>query len=117
MAGFGGMRNLDVWYARLDVDRSDRARSVAVSPWRVDPHRANLEQARTKDSLKAFSKLTRIVNGEPRINERPAADRAGSRSSPPRAMGAGLSEAIQALIRSYRRSLPNDRRKLLERFR
>ena len=27
----------------------------------------NIEKARTKDSLKAFAKLTQVVDGEPRI--------------------------------------------------
>ena len=31
----------------------------------------NVEKARTKDSLKAFSKLTHLVDGEPRITSDP----------------------------------------------
>ena len=42
--------------------------------------RRNLAKTRTKDSLQAFDKLTEIVDGEPRIVERPAADRPDRRA-------------------------------------
>ena len=66
--------------------------------------------------MKAFAKLTTIVDGEPRIA-----------SDPPlivpieeRASGvepAELEEFVRRVIRSYRRTLTADRRRLLERFR
>ena len=62
------MRNLDLWYARIDVDddrsagrRAGHARSSASGS------SSNVAKARTKDSLRAFAKLTEIVDGEPRI--------------------------------------------------
>ena len=68
MQGFAAMRNLDVWYARLDVEAlMQRASSRS---WRPRPSSAcerNVAKARTKDSLKAFAKLTQLVDGEPRI--------------------------------------------------
>ena len=77
---------------------------------------ANLAKTRTKDSLKAFSKLTEMVDGEPRI----AAD-------PPVVIpiedlfgGERLHELeafLHSVIRSYRRTLTGDRRRLLERYR
>ena len=70
-------------------------------------------KAQTKDSLKAFAKLTREVDGEPRII-----------SDPPLivpidelAEGASREEITAALMevfRNYRRSLQPDRRTLLE---
>ena len=76
----------------------------------------NVAKARTKDSLAAFNKLTEIVDGEPRIVERPAADRPDRRALR-RPAPADASRRSRQLIRSYRRSLAGDRRKLLERFR
>ena len=75
----------------------------------------NVAKARTKDSLAAFNKLTEIVDGEPRIVNNPPLivtidELAGDRAPAAR-------EAIQQLIRDYRRSLAGDRRKLIERFR
>ena len=75
-----------------------------------------MAHARTKDSLKAFGKLTHLVEGEPRIV-----------SDPPLIVPLedlvqadekrNVNEALAGLIRSYRRTLAGDRRRLLERFR
>ena len=111
------MRNLDLWYARLDVEALIKDIESSLSPVALARMERNVAKARTKDSLKAFSKLTHLVDGEPRIISDPPLivpidelARRG-RCDPER------SEAIQLLIRSYRRSLPSDRRRLLERFR
>jgi len=47
------------------------------------------EKARTKDSLKAFAKLTHEVDGEPRIVSDPPVDRVGRRPGP----GGGFSSS------------------------
>jgi len=116
MLAYAGMRNLDIWYDRIDVDETIatfRSQATAVQRKRMEK---NLAKSRTKDSLAAFNKLTRIVDGEPRIV-----------SDPPlivpvdELVGDGdavdVRDSIHGLIRSYRRSLAGDRRKLLERFR
>ena len=66
--------------------------------------------------MKAFDKLTHVVDGEPRIMADPPLivpieDLVG----PDQAQA--FADAIRVIIRSYRRSLPADRRQLLERFR
>jgi uncharacterized protein (DUF2252 family) len=73
----------------------------------------NLAKARAKDSLRAFSKLTTIVDGEPRIVSDPPLivpieDLAG---------GQDVEELALAVLRGYRRTLQGDRKQLLERFR
>jgi hypothetical protein len=75
----------------------------------------NLAKIRTKDSLRAFSKLTEVVDGEPRIVSDPPLivpidELAGGDAGRVR-------DGAQNLIRAYRRTLAADRRKLLERFR
>src|SRR3954466_13571158 len=67
MRKFAAMGNLEVWYSRLDIESlqaelhsnhdEKQARAVARSAAR----------ARTKDSMKALSRLTQDVDGEPRI--------------------------------------------------
>src|SRR3954447_20792765 len=62
-----GRRNLDLWYARLDVDdlvATFRSHATRKQRKRLE---GNLAKTRAKTSLKAFSKLTEIVDGEPRI--------------------------------------------------
>jgi uncharacterized protein (DUF2252 family) len=116
IAGYAGMRNLDIWYDRIhveDVLESFRAMATGAQKKRLDK---NLAKARSKDSLSAFNKLTRMVDGEPRIVSDPPlivpVDELAGQEDAER-----FREALQDLIRSYRRSLAGDRRKLLERFR
>jgi len=115
MARYAGMRNLDLWYARVDVEEllSGFAQfATAKERKRAD---RNLAKTRMKDSLKAFSKLTEIVDGEPRIIADPPVvtpieDILGDRLNEFEAF-------LHTIIRSYRRTLPADRRRLLERYR
>jgi uncharacterized protein (DUF2252 family) len=113
---FAAMRNLDVWYARVqveDVIRDFRAQATAEQRKRME---RNLEKTRTKDSLKAFAKLTEIVDGEPRIiGDPPLLVPIESLAGPERAKTIG--DEFRTLMRKYRESLPIDRRLLLERFR
>jgi uncharacterized protein (DUF2252 family) len=75
-------------------------------------------KARTKDSMKAFAKLTHVVDGEPRIISDPPlivpiAELAGEAGLDPDEITAGVLE----LYRGYRRTLQPDRKRLLEEFR
>jgi uncharacterized protein (DUF2252 family) len=75
-------------------------------------------KARTKDSMKAFAKLTHVVDGEPRIISDPPlivpiAELAGEAGRDPDEITAGVLE----LYRGYRRTLQPDRKTLLEEFR
>ena len=67
MARFAEMRNIDVWYARLDVDghpRPVRVRDVRQADEALPVQRRHV---RTKDSMRALAKLCRTVDGELRI--------------------------------------------------
>jgi hypothetical protein len=116
MRRFASMRNMDLWYARIDVEelvREFAAYGTAAQRKRLEK---DVNHARTKDSLRAFAKLTRPVDGEPRIV-----------SDPPLIVPVeelvevgtedAIHEAFRRLIRTYRRTLADDRRRLLERFR
>jgi uncharacterized protein (DUF2252 family) len=113
---FSEMRNLDLWYARIaieDVMRDFATRATGEQRRRMEK---NLEKTKTKDNLKAFAKLTEIVDGEPRIKSDPPllvpiAELAGPDQAD------AVSGALRSLIRQYRRTLSGDRRRLLERFR
>jgi uncharacterized protein (DUF2252 family) len=116
MREFAAMTNLDVWYAHADMtevraqfDTQLRARQRKM----VDE---GLAKARTRDSMQQLPKLTRIVDGRPRIvsdapllvpidelvaNETDRADLTGE---------------ITGLIAKYQRTLETDRRYLLQQF-
>jgi uncharacterized protein (DUF2252 family) len=111
---YAGMRNLDLWYDRIDVKQAvESFRSMADAEQRKRMDR-NLAKARTKDNLGALSKLTRIVDGEPRIVGNPPLivpmDKLDDGDE-------AVRESVYALLRAYRRSLAGDRRRLLERYR
>ena len=113
MAAFASMRTLDLWYSRIDIEDIFARMSSEVSSKVVKRAERNEAKARTKDSLAAFKKLTRIVDGEPRIV-----------SDPPLIVpiselftGDEAMEGTRLVIREYRRTLQGDRRHLLERFR
>ena len=115
MHGFAGMRNLDLWYARLDVERQVREFETKLPPEALERMNRNIDHAKAKDSLKAFSKLTEVVDGQTRIkNDPPLIVRLNDMIEEERR--AEVDEAVVNLIRVYRRSLPGDRRRLLERF-
>ena len=62
-----GMGTFDLWYSRIDVEEFARGYASQVSKKALKRFDRNLAKARTKDSLSAFGKLTRIVEGEPRF--------------------------------------------------
>ena len=70
MREFAAMRNLDVWYARLDVAGIVQRWGGEMSK-RGSTFERNVARARSKNSLKAFSKLTEVVDGSVRIRSDP----------------------------------------------
>ena len=113
---FAAMSNLELWYARIDVDEIAALAAQRGSPKQQKRFERNLAKARSKDSLKAFAKLTTIVDGEPRIASDPPL------IVPIEEVMSGieaveLEEFVRGVIRAYRRTLSADRRRLLERYR
>ena len=116
MRGFAGMRALGVWYARAEV--ADLMAQIQSQITKAQRKRADktLAKARTSDSMTAFAKLTRIVDGEPQIvSDPPLIERVSELA--PGSEGETLIESLHALLRRYRQSLQTDRRILLEEFR
>jgi uncharacterized protein (DUF2252 family) len=115
MAGFARMRNLEVWYARLDADAAMASLGPQLKAKAVKRTERSLAKARTHDSISAFSKLARVVDGKARIVADPPlivplADlaRGAERSR--------ILAGLRGLLRAYRSTLQYDRRALLEQF-
>src|SRR6185503_12669965 len=111
-------RNLDVWYAGLDVATIEQNLRAQQAKHQAATVAKAAEKARTKDSLKAFAKLTQEIDGEPRIVSDPplivsAADLARDAGM----QFEYLEGVIHGLFREYRETLQSDRRHLLEEFR
>jgi len=116
MRAFAAMRNLEVWYARVDA-----AAILADAVQQVDARdRARIDRlnakAMTKDSTKALSKLTQSVDGESRFLSDPPLIVPVSELLPG-ASGEAIREQIGDLLRQYQETLRPDRRHLLEGFR
>ena len=60
-------RNLDVWYAHVEVDTLFEQLKASATKKQKAKAKANVAKARTRDSMQAFSKLTQEVDGERRI--------------------------------------------------
>ena len=114
-ARFAGMGALEVWYASADVDEVQgllRNRSGTTMRRRVG---SAVAKARAGDSLKAFGKLTEVVDGEMRI-----------KADPPllvpladlltRTDRVEMDAEVNGLLGRYRRTLASDRRTLLDQF-
>jgi Uncharacterized protein conserved in bacteria (DUF2252) len=67
MREFATMRNLDVWYARLDVESLLGDLANVADKEQIKAARKNVAKAHKKNSLKAFDRLVRVVDGEPQI--------------------------------------------------
>ena len=116
MARFAAMTNLDVWYAHLDVESALAELGPHINAGVVMQTEKALSKARMNDSLAASAKLTRLVDGEPRI----VADPPLIVPIDDLAQGSERDDMFDALheqLRSYRGSLEYDRRVLLEQFR
>jgi uncharacterized protein (DUF2252 family) len=115
MAGFAQMKNLEVWYAHLDIDDTVKQFATQFKPKQVKRAEKTLAKARTRDSMSAFSKLTRMVDGQVRIVSEPPLivpieDLVQGRERDE------MFEELHGRLRSYRASLQFDRRVLLEEF-
>jgi uncharacterized protein (DUF2252 family) len=116
MRRFATMRNLELWYARLDVARIRSHVGERVTPKERRTFERRVAGARDKDHLRAMAKLAHRVDGEPRIVSRPP------RIVPveelfPATAAEDVEEQMRSLLRAYRRSLPIERRHLLEGYR
>ena len=115
MRRFAKMRNLELWYARLDVARILSRVGDRVTAEERRAFKRRVAGARAKDHLRAMSKLAERVDGEPRILSRPPRIVPVEELLP--AAGEVVEEQMRTLLRAYRSSLPIDRRHLLEGYR
>jgi uncharacterized protein (DUF2252 family) len=115
MRGFAQLPMLDVWYSHLDIDDALAEYRQQFKPKRFQAVEQMISSARTHDNREAARKLTTVVDGHRQVISNPPT------LVPIEELFSDLdSNVIYDLLRSvlsrYRRSLPSDRRDLLERF-
>jgi uncharacterized protein (DUF2252 family) len=114
--GFAGQANLEVWYARADVaELRDQFGAQLSAQARKNADQVTAK-ARTRDSMQALAKLTRMVDGRPRITADPPLVVPADDLVPADADRACLRAELTALVARCRRSLATDLRYLLEQF-
>jgi uncharacterized protein (DUF2252 family) len=116
MRELAGSPSLRVWYDHLEVDELVAWLRRNFSAKRLVQVDADVAKARTKDSMRALSKLTTVVDGERRIVH-----------DPPLVVSIeelltgeewhGVEDEIRAMVRRYRRSLTPERRDLIDQYR
>ncbi len=67
MRGFATMANLELWYSRLDAEAIAAGLQAEIDKKQGKAADQLIAKARSKDSMKAFAKLTQIVDGVPQI--------------------------------------------------
>ena len=115
MERFAGMKDLEVWYAHLDIEDTIQELRSQFKAAMVKRTEKTLAKAHTRDSMAAFNKLTHVVDGEVRIVDQ------SPLIVPIEQLAPGderdeMFEALHQLLRGYRETLEFDRRVLLERF-
>ncbi len=112
MRAFASMRNIDVWYSRIDAEPK-----LAEIRGRLDGRRRrqidrNLARARSKDSLRALRKLTWEDGGEIRIvSDPPLITPLEELTDAPDAEA-----QLQAVLAAYAETLGDDRRHLVSSY-
>jgi uncharacterized protein (DUF2252 family) len=111
MAEFSEMGELEVWYSRVGEEEVRGLLSDAKARKRTAKKLSKtVRKARGRDSLQALSKLTRVVDGRRMIDD-----------DPPLLVripeGDEIRAQIYAILEAYKRTLQEDRRHLLDRYR
>jgi uncharacterized protein (DUF2252 family) len=115
MREFAGMKNLEVWYALLEVEPVLRQYQSQFKPEQVKRTERALAKAQTRDSMSAFSKLAQSVNGRAEIVDQSPLI-VPLRALLPETEAGEWFEWLRQRVRQFRLSLPHDRRVLLEEF-
>lgn len=115
MVEFAGMGDLEVWYARLEIEAyMQRFAAEADKKQRTKVRKAR-DKAIGRDNLQALEKLTEVVDGKPRFVSQPPLIVPISELYAPEQAEA-VSTGIAQAFSNYRRTLPEDRRHLFDTY-
>jgi uncharacterized protein (DUF2252 family) len=110
---YAAMRDLEVWYSRIDVEPALEALRSQVDDRRARRLERNLAKARAKDSIRALGKLTYEEEGRLRIVSEPPLITPLEELTD----AADAERQLRAVIDSYRGSLSPDRQHLAASYR
>jgi len=113
MREFAAMRNLDVWYSRLDVEPAVAALRTQLDGRRLRRLERNLAKARARDSLRALDRLSHVRDGSVRIVSDPPLITPLAELTD----AADAEQQLQAVLAAYRETLSPDLRRLVASYR
>ena len=116
MRDFAAMTNLDVWYAHADLDQLRAEFESQMKKRQRKMVDKGMAKARTRDSMQEVAKLTRLVDGRPRIIADPPLLVPITDLLPKQMDQEAFQAQIKDLLAKYRRTLETDRRYLLEQY-
>ncbi len=116
MIEFARQRHLEVWYAHLDAARAMETYQRLLDRKLVERKRKAIVKARRRDSLRAFDRLTHLVDGERRFRSRPPL-LVPLRELFDQASRARLEHELEEAIDRYARTLAPNTQTLFRQFR
>ena len=116
MRSFAGMNGLDVWYARADIEQIRAEFDAELKARQRKALDKGIAKAQTRDSMQEVAKLTRMVDGKPRIIAQPPLLVPADDLITSDIERATFVKEVTDLIGKYRRTLETDRRYLLEQY-
>jgi uncharacterized protein (DUF2252 family) len=120
MKELAGQGNLDVWYARMEIDKVKELLTNEPDKKVLKALNKASEKAQTRDSHRDLEKLTHVVDGQRRIMADPPlivpvedllADTHHGSASPEE-----IRERIAEMLKEYSKGLATDRRHLLNQY-
>jgi len=110
------MGELAIWYERVDETQLKERLGGEADIQQTKRFEKNVAKARMKDSTRAMAKLTSTVDGNPQIISDPPLI-VPIRDLLPDAAADELTDGMNKILSAYRKSLPDYRGKLLDRYR
>jgi uncharacterized protein (DUF2252 family) len=117
MREFAAMRNLNVWYALLDAVKIQARWGTTARSREVKKIEADFTQPHLRDNVRAFEKLTHRVEGQLRIASHPPLIVPIEELYPELANRVQAEGFFRDYLQAYCKTLPDDRRRLVEQFR
>ncbi len=116
MREFAGMSNLQVFYAGADIDAIQERLQGRLSSKQQGRLTKGIAKAHSRDSMQALQKLTRVVDGKPQIVPDPPLVIPLTSLMPDDLDRNELEKGLLSAIEGYKRTLPADRRYLLDQY-
>jgi uncharacterized protein (DUF2252 family) len=117
LRGFAKQTNLDVWYARADIDQLRTHLNSQMNARQRKVVDKGMVKARARDNMEELAKLTHRLDGQLRIISDPPLLEPLTDLLPKEHEWDAFEAQLTGLISKYGRTLNNDRRYLFEQYR